>query len=204
MLHNRDPLEHGVIANAILVSPSFREEAAYIESYVYDRSRPDVEPMLTGGLQMIVGGNAGNRQCGYANATINGGEQTKFWNECHDPAIRIVLETETGTLAYAPGQGPIDNLQPGDRPHIRLIPKILSPLERNSLLGKFDDDGFCIDIENKCDNMNCKGMGERPDLKRCPCHKVWYCDPTCQAQHWKIHKKVCPKRRKRTTKTSNS
>ena len=34
------------------------------------------------------------------------------------------------------------------------------------------------------------------DMKFCPCHKVKYCSTDCQASHWKIHKKVCPNRKK--------
>ena len=30
-----------------------------------------------------------------------------------------------------------------------------------------------------------------PRFKRCPCLKVYYCDPTCQMQDWADHKHVC-------------
>lgn len=41
----------------------------------------------------------------------------------------------------------------------------------------------------------CQRIPESP--KRCPCFNVTYCNEECQKKHWKVHKEVCDKKKKK-------
>lgn len=53
---------------------------------------------------------------------------------------------------------------------------------------------------SRCDNPDCKTheTGTKVTLKllKCPCHAAAYCQKSCQAAHWKAHKKGCAARKR--------
>ena len=58
-----------------------------------------------------------------------------------------------------------------------------------------------------CSNPECSKMKPSNELMQCPCHKVSYCQKSCQTAHWSVHRMLCPHsklNRNKTKKTVSS
>lgn len=75
-------------------------------------------------------------------------------------------------------------------------------MDLDTVLGLLGSDAHCqehggvvLQMERMCASCSA-GYGFNPpfpeDGKRCAgCRNVWYCDKTCQTQHWSVHRNEC-------------